>query len=127
MKYLKDKSIPIESFNFLSVLKLRICSKGHAQLRPSLDLRSSISLNNYAREASPNLEIQEYIEKMCSLEYYERHSCWRIKNGIKHCTGQQSNFNIWMSLPSLLIFEPEPESTLTNDIHPNGIELSKLY
>ncbi len=112
-----DPSIQINSFHLLGVLKLRVCSQGHAQLKPSLDFRSSIPLNSHARYASPTLEAQEYVEKMCSLEHYSIQSCWRIQNGMEHCEGHQRNYHIWMTLPSLLIFEPES----ANDFNANGI------
>jgi hypothetical protein len=116
VKY-SDSSIQTNSFHLLSVLKLRVCSEGHAQLKPSLDFHSSIALNSYARYASPTLEVQEYVEKMCSLEHYSIQSCWRVQNGMDHCNGHQRNYQIWMTLPSMLIFEPEA----ANDFNANGI------
>jgi len=105
-------------------MKLRICSEGHAQLKPELAFRSSITLNSYAREASSTLDVQEYVDKMCSLDYYSIQTCWRVQNGTQLCTGEQKNYHLWMSLPNMLIFESEPQSKYADNINANGKVLS---
>lgn len=117
------KSIQTDSFHLLGVMKLRICSEGHAQLKPQLAFRSSITLNSYAREASSTLDVQEYVDKMSSLDYYstQAHSCWRVQNGTPFCPGEQKCLHFWMTLPKMLIFEPEPQSKYANAINANGM------
>jgi len=101
-------------------MKLRICSEGHAQLKPSLNFRSTIALTSYARDASPTLDIQEYINKMCSLEHYSTQSCYRVLNGTKLCAGEQRIYHYWMTVPKMLIFDPEQPSDYTKDLDANG-------
>jgi len=107
-------------------MKLRVCSEGHAQLKPELEFQSSITLNSHAREASSTLDVQEYVDKMASLDYYSNHSCWYVQNGTPVCTGEQKNFHFWMTLPKMLIFEPEPGSKYADAINNEGITLFKL-
>ena len=109
------------AFHSLSILKFYICSKGHAQLKLKLDQLTSISLNSHAQEVSPTLEIQEYVNKMCSIDHYSSQSCWRVQDGLSQCEGNQLNYRIWIGLPYQLIFEPEPQSKAANDININGI------
>jgi hypothetical protein len=111
------------SFHSTSILKLRLCSSGHLQLKSKLEHHTSISLNSHAREISPTLQVQEYIDQMCILwrSHWKPQGCWRVKDGAPYCEGQQIHCSLWVALPYQLIFEPEPQSQAANDINENGI------
>jgi hypothetical protein len=88
-------------------MHLRICSDGHAQLQPTPSFRSSVLLASIARELSPSLDVQEFVERSCSLNYFSLHSCWRAKEGKAICQGEQRSYEFWTSIPEILIMEPE--------------------
>ena len=110
-------------FFHVGLIKLRICSEGHAQLKPSITYRSSIILDSFARQLSNKLDIQDFLEKSCSITYLKQ-SCWRQQNGHLLCKGAQKNFQIWTSIPSLLIFELE---VIESDIKAKSKHLPKFY
>jgi hypothetical protein len=100
----------VQSLFHLGVLKLRICSQDHAQLRPSPKFKSSVLLDSFARQMSSTLDIQEFVENSCSLSHCINQTCWRQCDGDLHCNGEQDNFQTWISLPTILILEQEPNT-----------------
>lgn len=123
-----DFQTSFASFHSISILKLRLCSAGHLQLKSELEYHTSISLNSHARELSPTLQVQEYIDQMCILWRSDPklQQCWRVKDGALHCEDQQMYCSLWMTLPYQLIFEPEPQSQAADDINENGISSSNF-
>src|ERR1700738_4177362 len=102
-----------ESDVHITAIRLRICSERHAQLKSKPTFRTSIVLDRFARELSPEHNIQEFVERICSLKYSCTGSCWRQSEGAPRCHGKQQHYEIWGGLPAILIFEPEP-NTSTN-------------
>ena len=101
-------------------MHLRICSDGHAQLQPTPSFRSSILLASIARELSPSLDVQEFVERSCSLNYFSLHPCWRAKEGKAICTGEQRSYEFWTSIPEILIIEPEPQRSDSELVNGNS-------
>jgi hypothetical protein len=101
----------------VSLMHFKICSEGHAQLKPTPSFRNSIFLssNDIAREFSPHLDVQEFVERSCSLNYSSMSECWRQMNGVTTCSGTQNSLEFWIGIPEILVFEPEPETINTKN------------
>jgi hypothetical protein len=100
-----------EPFYQVSYVRLRICDQGHAQLHPSLKYKPVILLDSFARTLSPRLDVQEFVERSCSMNSYDARSCWSQLDGETQCDGQQRVYHIWATIPSILIFDHEGQGT----------------
>jgi len=109
-----DRVSHIRSFCQVSYVSLRTCSTGHALLKPQTQFKPVIVLDSFARELSKNLDVQEFVEKSCSLNGYSTNVCWTSHEdeteGSK-CPGLQKSYQIWATIPQMLIFDHEWELT----------------
>ena len=94
-------------------MALRTCSAGHALLKPQTQFKPVIVLDSFARQLSKNLDVQEFVEKSCSVKGYNTNVCWTSQDDAEgsKCPGLQKSYQIWVTIPQILIFDHEWQVT----------------